>query len=563
LAAEVGKNPAREALTIANWVKFCFGSIPADDPDTSIVRLRRQFRLVKTVEGRNRLLTVEIQKRDNEGGDPPSSLRIRNPVPSLDSGVPNSDGVPPPVQSRLCAQAQRRNGTGFTDLPPDILNRISDFDGKGIVRAISRNTRDTLGYRNLHMIVTHGNVSKILLAISNQALTIVDNVSFTVRRFDGAMLETLSTLCMETSVLRLFVCGFQTHVGLQYRWVIGTQAWDVALKDFLEKTVEILAAAPHLRILDLDLTGTSTSDRVGEYLVELKKSKTLQKLRLAVMMRPDPVRRVPSGCNFPNRGAIPSPRIATDCHGLAWTALAFLATLNECRTLETVHINFVGHTTWKRKLDWAIVLSGLKDLPLLRVLSLATNGLYEAGPAAIEALVDLRTCPLLETFEINFNQLIKPWDEYLIFMNPDFHGVLPREEIYSLGGLKDALHLSTLHLGLENNAINNPDVSYLVDVLLAAPALHTLHLNLAHNYISNTGAIKLARLADASNLKCLNLNLEGNRIGTTGAVPLLEMKDVFKLYINLKDNPYVSDDITIATYPTLLKFHGDWLPSKY
>jgi hypothetical protein len=461
----------------------------------------------------------------------------------MNLGVHNSDGVPPSVQRNSCARAQRRNGTGFAGLPQDVLNTISDFDGKGVVRAISTHTWDTLGYRNLHMFVTPGNVSKILLAISNQALTIVDNMSFTVRCFDSVMLETLSMLCMETSALRLVTPGCPTRfLGPDWRRYCRhpiPPSWDIDQCEFLGETFDILAAAPHLRILDLDLTRQLTPDRVSENLVALKQSKTLQKLRLALMRPRD---------------------------GFTDHELPYLATLNECRTLETVHINLVGyHLSRKRQLDSALALNGLKDLPLLRVLSLEINEI-DIGPAQIRALVDLRPCPLLETFEINFIHVIKPRlgiDEFPIITNPGFHVVLPREVVCSLGGLKDALHLSTLHLGLEYNAMNNPDVGYLVDILLAAPALHTLHLNLAHNYIYDGGAIELARLADASNLKCLNLNLEHNQIGTMGAVPLLKMKALFELHINLKDNPYVSDDIIIATHPTSLKFHGGWLSRNH
>jgi hypothetical protein len=96
LAAGVGEQLTGEELTTANWEKieaYCFGDFSADDRDISIGRLRRQFKVVLTVEGRNGLLTAEIQKRQNEGGDPianaeditnNSEVHLRDQNPGLD-----------------------------------------------------------------------------------------------------------------------------------------------------------------------------------------------------------------------------------------------------------------------------------------------------------------------------------------------------------------------------------------------------------------------------------------------------------------------------------------------
>jgi hypothetical protein len=72
LAAEVGEH-LNGALTIANWEKIeanCFAGFSNLERDQSIGHLRRQFQVVKTKEGRNGILTAEILKCQNAGGDP-------------------------------------------------------------------------------------------------------------------------------------------------------------------------------------------------------------------------------------------------------------------------------------------------------------------------------------------------------------------------------------------------------------------------------------------------------------------------------------------------------------
>jgi hypothetical protein len=85
-------------LTLQNWEKIeacCFGEFSNLDRDQSIGNLRRLFRVVKEPEGRSGLIVAEIQRRQNEGGDPIAAAENVANINSDDSDYVNFRGVVP------------------------------------------------------------------------------------------------------------------------------------------------------------------------------------------------------------------------------------------------------------------------------------------------------------------------------------------------------------------------------------------------------------------------------------------------------------------------------------
>jgi hypothetical protein len=400
----------------------------------------------------------------------------------------------------------------FKHLPEDIIGMISTFDRGSNLNATYSNTWNKLGPNGIHgaYVVTPGNVSAILLAIAEQAIS--DPVSFRIPIYAGSVQTRLSSLYLTSfdSLKALKIVFRPTDYVPRPTAPLFSRSLKRYIRstdDLIEDAIKVLTGvdgdndASQLQILDLDFSffGVSLQSDAVKRIARLKDSRALQMLRL---------------------------NLADCCLGICTslddTDAKCLATLKECKTLHTLHLNIQGGGSMHA--EGVLAINELKNMPTLRTFSLNLKGQnyrYGAfGPIGIEALVDLSRSSGLETLELNFDN------------NRIGTAFIPYS---SLSGLGNIPNLRTLYLSLDNNYLGNDGAATIADALQRAPVLHTLHLSLENNKIGDHGATQLALLAGNKALRTLNLNLQSNMIGETGAMALSQMQ-LFDLCINLHLN---------------------------